>query len=107
MRDGGLRLALDLPQVSLAAKTLRIDLVDIFGARRPRGKPSAVGDDLDPAERLTVSGCGGERRSNRLAGPFPPGEPFRRKRPQQVLLCRGGRGVRSLLEPDTPLARPA
>src|SRR6266446_9428099 len=66
--DGCLRFALDLPQVSLAAETLRIDLVDIFGARRPRGKPSALGDDLDAAERLTVSRCGGERRSDRLAG---------------------------------------
>src|SRR5260370_41523121 len=91
MRDGGLRLALDLPQVSLAAKTLRIDLVDIFGARRPRGKPSAIGDDLDAAERLTVSRRGSERRSNRLAGQFRDGELLRRKRLQQGLLrwCRG------------------
>src|SRR6266478_8206089 len=68
--DGGLGLLLDLPQVGFAAKTLPIDLVDVFGAGRPRRKPSAPGDDLDAAERLTVSGCRGENGSHRLAGKF-------------------------------------
>src|SRR5260370_41975882 len=102
MRDGGLRLALDLPQVSLAAKTLRIDLVDIFGARRPRAKPSAVGDDLDPAERLTVSGCGGEHPSNQPARQIPHGQLFPRKRPHQALLATGVRAVPPVLNRDTP-----
>ena len=42
LRDGALGVVLDLPQVLLAAKALRIDLVDILGARRPRREPSAV-----------------------------------------------------------------
>src|SRR2546430_8898339 len=69
--DGGLGLLLDLPQVGFAAKTLRVDLVDVFGAGRARGKPSALGNDLDAAERLTVSGSGGER------GPHPRARPVR------------------------------
>src|ERR1700721_2410430 len=91
-RDGGLGVVLDLPQVLLAAKTLRIDLVDILGARRPRGKPSVIGRDLDAAERLTVAGSGREDRANRLAGKFRHRELFRRKRLQPVLLrgCGGG-----------------
>ena len=32
-----------------AAIALRIDLVNVFGARRPRGKPAAVCDDLESA----------------------------------------------------------
>src|SRR6266436_9493626 len=66
--DGGLGLLLDLPQVGFAAKTLGIDLVDVLSARRPRRKPSAVGNDFDAAERLTVSGSRGENGSHRLPG---------------------------------------
>src|SRR6266404_5662965 len=76
--DGGLGLLLDLPQVGFAAKTLRIDLVDVFGARRPRRKPSALGNDLDAAERLTVPGSRGENGSHRLAGKFCHRELFAR-----------------------------
>jgi hypothetical protein len=42
-RDGALRIVLDLPQMILAAKTFRIDLVDFLGAGRPRREPAAVG----------------------------------------------------------------
>src|SRR5674476_1485927 len=42
-RDRGLRFLLDLPQVRRALKTLGVDLVDILGARRPRGEPPIVG----------------------------------------------------------------
>src|SRR4051812_4028636 len=37
-RDGRLRVALYLPQMRLAAETLRVDFIDILGARGPRGK---------------------------------------------------------------------
>src|ERR1700687_378649 len=85
--DGALGFVLYLPQMGLAAKTLGIDLVDVFGAGRPRGKPSAIGNDLDPAERLTVAGRGRERRANRLAGQFPPRGVFARKRPAHTSPC--------------------
>ena len=70
-RDRGLRLVLDLPQMLFAAKTLRIDLVDVLGARRPRGEPAVVGTDLDAAERLAVS-----RRSGELARTGSPASSF-------------------------------
>ena len=50
-------LLLDLPQMLPALETLRIDLVDVFGAGRPRGKPAVLGDHLDAAERLAVAGA--------------------------------------------------
>ncbi len=84
--DGGLSILLDLPQMGLAAKTFRIDLVDVFGAGRARGKPSALGNDLDPAERLTVAGSGREDGSHRLTGQFCHCEFFAGQRLQQVLL---------------------
>ena len=43
-------------QVILAAETLGIDLVDVFGAGRARGKPAVLGDDLDAADRRIVAG---------------------------------------------------
>src|SRR5882757_2617665 len=67
-RDGGLRVVLDLPQMILTAKTFRIDLVDVLGARGPRGEPAVVGRDLDAAERLAVARRSGNGRANRLAG---------------------------------------
>src|SRR5258707_945080 len=53
-RDGVLCVALYLPQMRFAAETLRVDLVDVLGARGPRGEPAVVGGDLDAAERLAV-----------------------------------------------------
>src|SRR4051812_32406493 len=54
--DRLLRLVLDAAQVVLADKTLGVDLIDILGARRPRGEPAVGGGDLDAAERLVVAG---------------------------------------------------
>src|ERR1700687_5488540 len=84
--DGALGFVLYLPQMGLAAKTLRIDLVDLFGAGRARRKPSAIGNDLDPAERLAVSGSRRQCRAHRLAGQFCHRELFARQRLQQILL---------------------
>ena len=38
----------------LAAKTLRVDFVDVLGAGRPGGEPAARGDHLDAADRCVV-----------------------------------------------------
>src|SRR5260221_10744547 len=76
--DGALGIPLNLPQVALAAETLRIDLVDILGARRPRREPAVVGHNLDAAEGLAVAGRRRERGANRLAGKLLHGELVRR-----------------------------
>src|SRR5450755_460015 len=47
--DDGLRFLQDPLQVRGTAEALRIDLVDVFGARRPRREPAAFRDDLDAA----------------------------------------------------------
>src|SRR4051812_42906122 len=87
-RDRVLRFLLDPPQVLLAAKALRVDLVDVLGARGPRGEPAVVGGDLDAAERLAVARRGGERGANRLAGKFFHRQLFARQGLQQILLRR-------------------
>src|SRR5580704_1082915 len=69
-RDGASRLVLNLAQVFLAAKTLRIDLVDVLGARGARRKPAVIGYDLDAAKRLTVARRRCERRRDLLAAQF-------------------------------------
>ena len=42
-------------QMVLAAKALGVDLVDVLGARRPRGEPAVRGDHLDAADRRVVA----------------------------------------------------
>src|SRR5580692_4900084 len=37
-------------------KTLGVDLVNVLGARWARGEPTALGYDLDPANRCVVAG---------------------------------------------------
>src|SRR3981081_600018 len=68
--DDGLRLTQEGPQMVLAAETLGVDLVDIFGTGWARGKPSTVRHDLDPADRRTVAGGFREHAFNRLPAPF-------------------------------------
>ncbi len=50
-----------------ALKAFRIDFVNLFGARRPRGEPSVLGDNFQPSDRGAVSGRIGERRNDFLA----------------------------------------
>ena len=58
--DDRLRFAQDALQVILAAETLGVDLVDVLGARRPRGEPAAPRDHLDAADRRAVARRVGE-----------------------------------------------
>ena len=58
-RYGVFCLLLDAPQVIFVAEALGIDFVNILGAGRPRGKPSAFGNHLDSAERKAVARSGG------------------------------------------------
>src|ERR1700732_2542795 len=64
---GLLGLFLDLPQVIFTAETLGIDLVNVFRAGRPRGKPSVLGNHFDSTERKTVPRSGGKLRAYWLA----------------------------------------
>src|SRR3954452_20533597 len=84
--DGRLSILLNPPQMSLIAKALRIDLVDVLGAGGSCGEPSVLSDDLDAAKRLAVAGGCRQRLPDRFAGQFPDPEFFRRERLQQGLL---------------------
>src|SRR5665213_1090243 len=95
--DRGLRLALDLPEMILAAETFRVDLVDLLGARGPCGEPAVVGDHLDAAEGLPVAGRRRERGADRLAGEFLERELFAGQRLQLVLLRHCGRRIDPLV----------
>src|SRR3954471_1756098 len=68
--DGALRVLLNQLQMVLVAKALRVDLVDILGARWPGGKPAVRGLDLDAAERLVVARRFGPDSRDRIAGKF-------------------------------------
>src|SRR5689334_19294467 len=53
--DYRLRFGLHSAQMLSAPVALGVDLVDVFGARRPRGKPTTLGDHLEPADRSAVA----------------------------------------------------
>ena len=58
-RDGGvddlLGLGKDAAQMFLALETFAVDFVDLLGAGRTRGEPSAGGNHFQPADRSAVS----------------------------------------------------
>src|SRR3546814_16108395 len=53
--DDSLRLCEDRLQVVAAFEAFAVDLVDVLGARRPRGEPAAVGNPLYAAYRRVVA----------------------------------------------------
>src|SRR5580692_2633068 len=65
-----LRLALNLPQMFFAAKTFRVNLVNILRARRPRGEPAVLRNHLDAADEFVVARCAIEFRFHFLAAKF-------------------------------------
>src|SRR5690349_15310536 len=66
--NGALGVLLNRLQVILVLEALRIDLVDVLGTRRSRGKPSRLGLDLDAAEGLIVARRPGPDRADRFTG---------------------------------------
>ena len=52
--------ALKLPQVRFALKRLGVDFVNLFGARRPRGKPTRLGDDFEATDGSVVRRSAGQ-----------------------------------------------
>ena len=75
-------------QMSLTLKALGVNLVDLFGARRTRRKPSALGDHLDSADCRTVARRDGQRVENLLAREFAINQLRRRQLFQNFLLCQ-------------------
>src|SRR6266436_3645069 len=65
-----LRLGNQPVQMAGVAKALRVDLVNIFGSRRPRREPAAARDDLDAAYRCIIAGSSGKDLIDRVAGEF-------------------------------------
>ena len=51
-----------------AVEALRVDLIDVLGARRPRREPAAGGHDLQTADGSTVAGSRGQPRDDRFTG---------------------------------------
>src|ERR1035437_5372187 len=69
-RDKFLRLSLNPMQMIDAAKTLRVYLVNLFGARRSRRDPSALRAHLDSADCRPVAGRNGQCFENFLTRKF-------------------------------------
>src|SRR3954471_21825945 len=65
--DDRLRLVHDRVQVRLVAEALRVDLVDVLGARGPRCEPAVRGHDLEAADLGAVAGRLHQLRRDRLA----------------------------------------
>src|SRR6266702_5218813 len=86
LRQPGLSFLLNALQVVGATKTLRVDLVDILRAGRPRGEPAEIGFDLDAAEGLAVAGRLAERGADGIAREILEAELLGRDGFQDVLL---------------------
>ena len=96
--DGTLGILLNRPEMVPVPKTLRVDLVDVLGTRWPRGEPSRLGLDLDPAKGLAVTRRRGPDSGDRLTGELSHIELVRPERLQGVLLFRRRRDVDSFIE---------
>src|SRR6202051_143883 len=62
-----LRLGDQPVQMSRVVKTLGVDLVDIFGTRRPRGEPTSARGDLHAADGRIVAGRTRQHSIDRVA----------------------------------------
>ena len=62
-----LSFAHDSVQVSLIFEALRIDLVDVLGARGPGREPAVVGHNLEAADRRAVTWGRSQFGCDRLA----------------------------------------
>src|SRR5258708_19724444 len=63
-----LRLGDQSVQMPGVMKALGVDLVNIFGSRRPRGEPAAARRDLDTADGCIVAGSMSQNLIDGLAG---------------------------------------
>src|SRR5688572_11567583 len=95
--DDLLRLADDALQPLLAVEALRVDLVDVLGAGRPRREPAVLRDDLEPADRRAVAGRLGQHGLDRLAGELVALHLLGREPLEHVLLLRARGDVGALV----------
>src|SRR5262245_6940335 len=90
--DQRLRLPYESVEVRLVLEALRVDLVDVLGARRPRREPSAGGHDLQTADGRAVAGGLREFRGDSIAAERLLFDVVGRQPLQSdLLLSRGGR----------------
>ncbi len=89
----------------IAAETFCINLVDIFGSRRPRGEPAVLCYDFDPAERPIIARSAREFHLYPFAAEFPYIELLRGGLEEMsFFFSRSGR-VDSLIEGFSQIAR--
>src|SRR5260370_28474908 len=81
-----LRLGHDDLQMLLIAKTLRINLVNVFRAGRPGGEPAAARHDFQPAYGRVVARGTGQLGGDGFPGQLRLANPLRRKLSQARLL---------------------
>src|ERR1019366_7542724 len=100
-----LRLLHDATQVILPTKAFHINLVDILGARGPRGEPAAFCNDLYPSDRRVVSRSLIDGALDLLPGQLCASHLLRRESRQQLLLRRSGRSLDPVGNRRTKFAR--
>ena len=99
--DDGPSLGHDGVQVRLVDEALRVDLVDVLGARRPGREPAASGHDLQAADRGAIArganqlGDDADRRRSSTPGPPPatvsPARPSAPASPARRRACSAAR----------------
>src|SRR5215469_1817991 len=95
--DERLGLSLNALQVLAAAKALRVQLVDRFGARWPGCEPTVGGAHFETAERRTVARGTRELRLNWISGELSGTQIARSEAQQRGLLCAAGRRIDALV----------
>src|SRR5487761_103079 len=103
--DDRLRFLHDALQVIGAAEALGVDLVDLFGARWPRGKPAAFRDHLDAADRRAIAWGGAEDTCDLFAGEFGRFDALRSECRELPLLLRRRRRLDPIVDRVAELAR--
>src|SRR5882724_4347356 len=83
-------------QVLGVMKALGVDLVYIFGSRRPRGEPTAARGDFDAADGCIVAGRRSENLVDRLAGELRDPHLLPVELAELFLLLRICRGVHAI-----------
>src|ERR1035437_9654213 len=88
-----------------ALETLRVNLVDRFGAGGPGGEPAVRRGDLHSADRRVVSRSSDDDALHRFARQFGAVHVARRERRKSTFLCRGGGCLHTIEHRLAPLLR--
>src|SRR5689334_2063025 len=79
-----------------SVEAFRIQLVDVFGTRWPRGEPPVRGDDLEATDRRAVTRRIHEHLLNGISRKLRSVDVGRREPEQRRLLLLRGRGIGAL-----------